>query len=77
MYGNVMNKDIAETLQNLFRKFQNGEDLKLFNNEIKGIGAVDWKKFPNALIVSEKNFKCEPIEDRLTEIKSLLKIFTK
>ncbi len=56
MYGSVLNQDLAETLQNLFRKFQNGEKLQLFNNEIKGISAIDWKEFPKALIVSEKSF---------------------
>ena len=74
MYGNVLNKDIAKTLQKLFRKFESGEEMRLFNNEIKGIRAIDWKEFPNALIVSEKSFKCEPIKDKLTEIKTLLKI---
>ena len=74
LYGNVQNHDIAETLQNLFRKFASGDELQLFNNEIKGIGAIDWKKFPNALIVSEKAFKCEPIADKLTEVKGLMKI---
>ena len=72
LYGNVQNRDIAETLQRLFRKFERGEELKLFNNEIKGISAIDWKEFPKALIVSEKSFKCEPIADKLTEVKNLL-----
>ena len=72
LYGNVQNHDIAETLQKLFLKFESDDEIKLFNNEIKGINAIDWKKFPWALVVSEKSFKCEPIEDRLTEIKSLL-----
>ena len=72
LYGNVQNRDIAETLQRLFRKFERGEELKLFNNEIKGINAIDWKEFPKALIVSEKSFKCEPIADKLTEVKNLL-----
>ena len=71
IYGNVLNKDIAKTLQTLFRKFVSGDELKLFNNEIKGINAIDWKKFPKALIVSEKAFKCEPIADKLTEINCL------
>jgi para-nitrobenzyl esterase len=65
----VLNQDIAETLQNLFRKFVSGEELKLYNNEIKGIDAIEWKEFPQALIVSEKEFQCEPIVDRLTDIK--------
>ena len=72
MYGNVQNRDIAKTLQKLFRKFESGNDLRLFNNEIKGINAIDWKEFPQALIVSEKAFKCEPIVDKLTEVKCLL-----
>ena len=77
IYGNVLNQDIAAILQNLFRKFESGDTMRLFNNEIKGIGAIDWKEFPNALIVSEKAFRCEPITEKLTEIKSLLKIFAK
>lgn len=75
MYGNVLNQDIAKTLQTLFRKFVSGDELQLFNNEIKGINAIDWKEFPKALIVSDKAFKCEPIADKLTEIKTLLKFF--
>ena len=75
MYGNVLNQDIAAPLQNLFRKFVHDEDLRLFNNELKGINAIDWKEFPCALIVSEKAFKCETITNKLTEVKGLLKIF--
>ena len=74
LYGNVQNRDIAETLQKLFQKFERGDELRLFNNEIKGINAIDWKEFPKALIVSEKSFKCEPIEDKLTEVKCLLEL---
>ena len=72
MYGNVLDQDIAETLQNLFRKFVSGDKMHLFNNEIKGIEPIDWKEYPRALVVSEKAFKCEPIADKLTEINSLL-----
>ncbi|MBR5912865.1 MAG: carboxylesterase/lipase family protein [Selenomonadaceae bacterium] len=75
IYGNVLNRDIAETLQKLFKKFEHGDELKLFNNEIKGINAIDWKNFPNALIVSEKSFKCEPIADKLTDVDCLREIF--
>lgn len=74
IYGNVLNPDIAETLQTLFRKFKNGEEMRLFNNEIKGIGAIDWQEFPQALIVSEKAFHCGTITDKLTEVKCLLKL---
>lgn len=77
MYGGVLNYDISETLQNLFRKFKDGKTMQLYNNEIKGIAAIDWKKFPQALIVSEKSFQCGLIADRLTEIKSLLELFAK
>ena len=77
MYGNVLNQDIAETLQNLFRKFISGEGTHLFNNEIKGIEAIDWKEYPRALVVSEEAFKCEPIADKLTEIKELLEYINK
>lgn len=76
-YGNVLNQNVAETLQNLFRKFVSGGELKLFNNEIKGINAIDWKEFPPALVVSEKAFKCESIADKLTEVKCLMELIEK
>ncbi|MBO4400823.1 MAG: carboxylesterase family protein [Selenomonadaceae bacterium] len=75
IYGSILNKDIAETLQTLFWKFVSGKELRLYNNEIKGVGDFDWKKFPQALIVSEKEIKCKPIVDELTEVKALIKIF--
>ena len=74
-YGNVLNPDIAKTLQKLFWKFGNEDEMRLFNNEIKGISAIDWKEFPQALIVSEESFQCEAIADKLTDVKCLLKIF--
>lgn len=74
MYGNVLNQNIAETLQNLFRKFEMGDEMRLFNNEIKGIDAMDWKEFPEALIVSEKTFQCGSIADKLVDVKCLLNI---
>lgn len=40
IYGKVLNQDTAKTLRNLFREFISGEELKLFNNEIKGISAI-------------------------------------
>ena len=72
MYGSVINKDLAETMQALLLKFMNGEALQLYRNEISGIDAVDWKPFPRALILSEDKLQCEPIEDRITAIKGLL-----
>ena len=72
LYGNVLNADVAETLQHFFRKFKDEEGMRLFNNEIKGINAIDWKKFPQALIVSEKKIQCGLINDRLSEIQFLL-----
>ena len=72
MYGSVMNKDLAETMQTLLLKFMNGDALQLYRNEISGIDAVDWEPFPRALILSEDKLLCEPIEDRITAIKGLL-----
>ena len=51
--------------------------MKFYNNEIKGVKAMDWTKFPNALIVSDKKFQCAPIEDKLTEIEGLLEFMKK
>lgn len=74
MYGTILNQDIAAPIQKLFRKFASGEEMRLFPNEIKGFNAIDWKKFPQALIVSEKAFKCDSIVDKLTDVKELLKL---
>ena len=72
MYGNVLDADLSELLQSFLAKYISGEPLKLYNNEIKGVGAVEWKKYPKALIISNDKILCEPIDDRLTEIKDLM-----
>lgn len=72
MYGNVMNYDLSDMLQAFLKKFVRGDKMQLYKNEIKGVNAVDWSVFPQALIVSDKGIHCEPIEDKLTEIESLL-----
>ncbi len=77
LYGNVLDATISEILQTFLQKFISGEELKIYNNEIKGVAAMDWKKFPDALIVSNKEFRYEQIEDKLTEIDSLLELIKK
>ena len=72
MYGSVMNADLCETLQALLLKLMNGEPLQLYQNEIKGVDAIDWKAFPQALVVSEGKVLCDTIEDRITAVKGLL-----
>ena len=72
LYGSEMNNDISEILQSLLFKFINGDALQLYNNEIKGVDAFDWKKFPKALIVKDDKILCDKIENRLTEINDLL-----
>ena len=72
MYGNVMDFDLSDMLQLFLKKYANGDRMQLYKNEIKGIHAIDWTKFPQALVVSDEGIHCGPIEDKLTEIKSLL-----
>ena len=72
MYGSVMNKDLAETLQNFLVKFMSGKALQLYPNEIRGVDAVDWKPYPKALIVSDGKLQCDKIDERISEIKALL-----
>ena len=72
LYGNVMNFDLSDMLQLFLKKYVNGDRMQLYKNEIKGIKAIDWDDFPQALVVSDKGIHCGPIEDKLTEIKSLL-----
>ena len=72
IYGSVMNADISEALQALLYKFVNGKSMQLYPNEIKGVNAFEWKKFPQALIISEGKLKSDTIEDRLTDVKALL-----
>ena len=76
MYGSVLNTDVSEALQCLLQKFIKGEDLQLYQNEIKGIDAFDWKAFPQALIVSDGKLLCDTLEKRITEIKGLLELMT-
>ena len=72
MYGNVMNFDLSDLLQSFLKKYIGGEKMRLYKNEIKGIDAIDWNDFPKALVVSNEGVRCEPAEDKLTEIKALL-----
>ncbi|MBR4467107.1 MAG: carboxylesterase/lipase family protein, partial [Clostridia bacterium] len=72
MYGNVMNFDLSDMLQLFLKKYAGGDRMQLYKNEIKGIKAIDWDGFPQALIVSDEGVHCGPIEDKLTEIRSLL-----
>lgn len=72
LYGNVMNFDLSDMLQAFLKKYAGGEKMRLYENEIKGIEAIDWRDFPQALIVSDNGIQCGPIEDKLTEIKALL-----
>ena len=72
LYGNVMNFDLSDMLLAFLKKYVSGEKMRLYNNEIKGIEAIDWKVFPQALIVSDREIQCGPVEDKLTEIRSLL-----
>lgn len=72
MYGNVMKDDLSEVLQSMLRKFIRGNALKLYRNEIAGIDAFEWEKFPKALIVSDGKIQCDKIDDKITEIEELL-----
>jgi para-nitrobenzyl esterase len=53
LYGNVIDEDLSEVLQALLQKFVNGDALRLYPNEIKGVDAFDWKAFPQTLVVSD------------------------
>ncbi len=75
MYGKVLDSVISKILQTFFQKFMNGETIQLYNNELKGVDAIEWKVFPKALIVSNKKLQCKSIEDRLTEVEGLLEFF--
>ena len=77
MYGSVMDKDVSETLQSFLQKFVNGDALQLYPNEIKGIDALDWKAFPQALIVSDGKVVCDTIEDGIAELEGLLGMMAK
>ena len=72
MYGGLINEDLTEILQMLLKKYVNGEALKLYPNEIHGVDALDWKKFPKALLVSDGILQCDTITDKVTEIKELM-----
>ena len=51
LYGSVLDKDLSETLQSFLGKFISGSSLQLYSNEIKGVDKLDWKTFPNALVI--------------------------
>ena len=66
LYGSVMNEDLSEVLQCLLVKFMSGNDLELYQNEIRGVDALDWNAFPGVLIASKGKLICDTIDDRIT-----------
>ncbi|MBR0293737.1 MAG: carboxylesterase/lipase family protein [Acidaminococcaceae bacterium] len=72
LYGNVLDADISEVLLGFLVKFLRGDAMRFYNNEIRGVSAIEWERFPKALLVSDKGLRCGPLEDKLTEIKGLL-----
>ena len=74
LYGNVMDDDMSDILRSFLHKFISGDALRLYNNEVIGVDAIDWEKFPKELIVTEKKILCESIEEGLAEIKAVFKL---
>ena len=77
IYGNVLNDDLSEILQNFLEKYISGKELRLYSNEIKGVDSFDWKAFPDALIVKDEKILCHPIEDKMTKVKGLMEFVSK
>ena len=77
LYGNVLNADISEVLRSFLIKFLYGDAMRFYNNEIKGVNAIEWEQFPTALLVSDKGLRCGPVDDKLTEMKGLLEFIGK
>ena len=77
MYGNVLNSDISELLKRFLFKFLTGDAMRFYNNEIKGVGAIDWKAFPQALVVSDDKIRCGRVEEQMTEAERLLRFIGK
>ena len=71
MYGSVVDEDLSEVLRSLLVKFIRGESLQLYHNEIRGVDAIDWKKYPEALMISNDEIHCEPIDKKLNEFGAL------
>ena len=72
MYGDVMNDDLSQTLQNLLVKYIKGALLQMYSNEVRGYEAFEWKTYPQAFLAMDDKLECDMIEGRLTEIKGLL-----
>ena len=72
LYGNVLDADISEVLRGFLVKFLRGDAIRFYNNEIRGVSAIEWERFPKALLVSDKGLRCGPVEEKLTEIRGLL-----
>ena len=76
-YGNEVDSDISEILRNFLKKFVCGDAMQIFNNEIRGVSAIEWKRFPQALIVADKKIRCGQVEDNLTEVRKVLEFCKK
>jgi para-nitrobenzyl esterase len=71
LYGNVMDEDVSEVLRAMLAKFAKGERLELYHNEIANVDELEWKAFPEALIVQDDRLRCDTIEGEIPAIEGL------
>ena len=68
----IVDDDSSDDTESVVQKFIKEEPLQLYHNEIKGVDTIDWKSYPQALIVTDEKLVCDTIEDRLSGIMGLV-----
>ena len=63
VFGMVYDKTAKSVLQAMLMKFAAGEELALFNEEVKGVRALTWKEYPEVLVLGSGDPVCRPLHE--------------
>ena len=55
-------------------KFVQGEAPALFNNEVDGVNAIEWKEYPSVLAFSKNKMQLQTAEETMEEAMEFLRL---
>ncbi len=78
-FGTVVHTDNESILQELLMKFLQDQDVKLYNNELRGVSAIEWMPYPNVMEITNQVWTCREqfLDEGMEDINRLLTVLTK
>ena len=73
-FGSVVSGEITEVMQTLILKFIQGEAPALYNNEVDGVNAIEWKDYPDIFAVSKNKMQLQTPEETMKDAIDLIQL---